>query len=42
MSDGNLFQETRKIGNQFQEGLSALFFDSDEKLKDAVQRYGVF
>ena len=36
------FQETRKIGNRFQDGLSALFFDSDEKLKDAVQRYGVF
>jgi len=36
------FQETRKIGNRFQDGLSALFFDSDEKLKDAVQRYGIF
>jgi predicted nucleotidyltransferase len=38
----SLFKKTRDIGNRFQDGLSALFFDSDRDLKEAAQRYGVF
>ncbi len=37
------FKLTRDIGDAFQEGLSGLFFNSaDPKLREAVQRYGVF
>lgn len=36
------FKVTREIGDAFQNGLSGLFFDSDQKLREAVQRYGVF
>jgi len=41
--DDASFRLTRDIGDEFQNGLSALFFNShDEKLREAVQRYGVF
>jgi predicted nucleotidyltransferase len=37
-----LFVKTREIGNRFQEGLTALFFGTDEELTAVTQRYGVF
>lgn len=41
-SDDKVFEDTRAIGNAFQDGLSKLFFNSNEKLTEATQRYGVF
>ncbi len=38
----NVFQEARVIGNEFQAGLTQLFFDTDPDLTKAIQRYGVF
>jgi hypothetical protein len=37
-----VFKDARAIGTAFQEGLTKLFFDTDEKLTKATQRYGVF
>lgn len=37
-----LFQEARQIGQQFQDGLSKLFFDTDPALTTTTQHYGVF
>jgi predicted nucleotidyltransferase len=37
-----LFQETRRIGTAFQDGLTTLFFKTDPALTSATQRYGVF
>jgi hypothetical protein len=37
-----LFKETRNIGTAFQDGLSKLFFATDDDLTKATQRYGVF
>jgi hypothetical protein len=37
-----LFAETREIGNRFQDGLTGLFFGTNEELTGATQRYGVF
>jgi hypothetical protein len=37
-----VFQESRRIGTAFQEGLTKLFFDTDARLTKATQRYGVF
>jgi hypothetical protein len=42
MRDDPLFSESREIGDRFQRGLSTLFFDTDPRLKQAAQRYGVF
>lgn len=41
-SSDPLYSETRRVGTNFQEGLSKLFFGTDEKLTAATQRYGVF
>lgn len=38
----SLFQQARDIGTQFQEGLTRLFFETDEQLTKHTQRYGVF
>ena len=35
-------QECRSIGNRFQDGLIALFFESNDVLTKTCQRYGVF
>ncbi|ACY14892.1 conserved hypothetical protein [Haliangium ochraceum DSM 14365] len=37
-----LFGEARDIGKRFQSGLTKLFFDTDDELTKATQRYGVF
>jgi hypothetical protein len=37
-----LFRETREIGDRFQDGLTSLFFGTDDALTTAIQRYGVF
>jgi hypothetical protein len=42
-AQGNeLFERSRGIGKRFQDGLTALFFETDERLTKATQRYGVF
>ena len=42
MREDPLFAESRAIGDQFQRGLSKLFFGTDGQLTEAAQRYGVF
>lgn len=37
-----LFQKARGIGQQFQQGLSKLFFGTDDELTKTIQRDGVF
>lgn len=37
-----VFQEARKIGTEFQDGLTKLFFETDNDLTATIQRYGVF
>jgi len=37
-----VFKEARVIGNEFQDALTKLLFDSDSVLTAATQRYGVF
>ncbi len=41
-NDDDVFQDARMIGNAFQDGLSRLFFRSNDELTEATQRYGVF
>jgi len=36
------FNASRETARQYQEGLEALFFDSDEELASATREYGVF
>jgi hypothetical protein len=38
----SVFAEVRSIGRVFQEGLTALFFYDNEKLRDLTIFYGVF
>ncbi|MGI0084761.1 MAG: hypothetical protein ACREBQ_06735 [Nitrososphaerales archaeon] len=38
----SVFNEVRSIGRAFQEGLTALFFQDDEKLRELTIFYGVF
>lgn len=38
----SLFVEIRDLSHTFQEGLTDLFFDSDDKLRSLVIKYGVF
>jgi predicted nucleotidyltransferase len=38
----HVFQEARAVGTAFQDGLTKLFFGTDENLTKATQRYGVF
>jgi hypothetical protein len=42
MKSDALFAETREIGNTFQDGLTGLFYETNEALTKATQRYGVF
>ena len=42
MKSDPLFSETRAIGDRFQAGLIGLFYDTDQTLTKATQRYGVF
>jgi hypothetical protein len=37
-----IFTEARAVGTAFQDGLTKLFFKTDEELTMAIQRYGVF
>ena len=37
-----VFKEARAVGTAFQDGLTKLFFETDENLTKATQRYGVF
>jgi predicted nucleotidyltransferase len=37
-----IFKEARAIGSSFQEGLTKLFFSTNDELTRATQRYGVF
>ncbi|HET6248824.1 MAG TPA: DUF294 nucleotidyltransferase-like domain-containing protein [Tepidisphaeraceae bacterium] len=37
-----LFGDVRKISAQFQEGLSRLFLDDNEKLNELTRKYGIF
>ena len=37
-----VYREAREITDRFQEGLSKLFFDTDQDLTKLTQRYGVF
>lgn len=37
-----VFTEAREVGTAFQDGLTTLFFKTDEELTTATQRYGVF
>lgn len=38
----DVFKEARAVGTAFQDGLTKLFFETDENLTKATQRYGVF
>lgn len=38
----SVFAEVRKMGREFQEGLTSLFFEDDEELKKLTIFYGVF
>ncbi len=40
--EDRLFLETKEIGNRFQDGLTQLFFGTNEELTALTQRYGVF
>jgi predicted nucleotidyltransferase len=42
ISSDSVFGEVRSIGRVFQEGLTALFFHDDEKLRELTVFYGVF
>src|SRR6266850_2566683 len=42
ISTDAVFAEVRKFSHEFQEGLTALFFYDDEKLRDLTIFYGVF
>lgn len=37
-----LFEQARKLGRDFQAGLGMLFFETDPKLTETTQHYGVF
>jgi len=37
-----VFQQMRKIGQQFQSGLDRLFFQDNEELKRLIRQYGIF
>jgi predicted nucleotidyltransferase len=40
--DDSLFTEIRELSHVFQEGLTELFFEADDKLRGLVVKYGVF
>ncbi len=37
-----VFQQMRKVGQQFQRGLDRLFFEDNDELKWLIRRYGIF
>jgi hypothetical protein len=37
-----VFQQMRKVGQQFQHGLDRLFFQDNEDLKQLIRQYGIF
>jgi hypothetical protein len=42
MKQDPLFNETRSLSDRFQRGLSALFFATDPRLTETVQKHGLF
>jgi hypothetical protein len=40
--DDTVFQQMRKVGQQFQHGLDRLFFQDNEELKRLIRHYGIF
>ncbi len=40
--DDKVFQHTREISHQFQQGLDNLFFQDSKELQQLIQKYGIF